>query len=234
MRRILAIILALALCLSLCACNSTEKMAYELSKSAFSEIQEAYDIIKDIPLDILIAWGFADLYEDDIKDGEHGFDNLCSVVSLSRDEMLDGLAGIANTINDYGIDDIEYFKEEVREFYDLYFYSRVSEDGIVNKYGASAACIYVVSEAYQQNGDLPAAEALLNSAQDSILELSEKCPSYEHYSNLKEYFTAVNAYYNFCSNPGGSYNSASDKIDDYADTIEECYNKLYYFFDKEN
>ena len=57
-----------------------------------------------------------------------------------------------------------------------------------------SACVLVTSNAYVENGKTKQVEDLLTSAKAQMKEMSQKYSDYEHYSNLKEYFTSVSAF----------------------------------------
>ena len=232
MKKIMALLMVVAMCLSLVACSGGNKKAFELSKSAFDNIQEAYEKLDIIGNDILSVWNLGIYSDYELRQWGEGLDLFCNNVSLSRDDVLDGLAYLEwkaeNELN------YEYYKESVREYDDLHFYSPHVEDcGLLWRYDNTfSACIDLVVESYRQNGMLAEIESLLSQASQDIKELSENHSDYEHYENVKKYFSAVNTYFNFCSNPSGTLEQAKENINNYNNTANECYNSLYYFFEE--
>ena len=232
MKRLISLLIVVAMCFSLSACNGGDKKALELSESAFKDIELAYEKLDVIGNDILTVWKLGIYNESELKEWGEGFSIFCSAVSLSRDDVLDGLAYFEMIANGNTLD-YDYYKASVREHYDVYFYSPSTGNGLLNQYeNTFSACISLVVESYRQNGELEEIEALLSSASMTIKELSQNHSDYEHYENIKKYFTAVNTYFNFCSNPSGTLEQAMENINGYNNTAAECHNSLYYFFEE--
>ena len=107
-------------CLSLVACSDETKKtqkAFELSKSAFDNIQEAYKKIDPMGNDILSVWelGVNDSWEfHEYK----GFDFFCDNVSLSRGDELNALSYLTYEIEKYN--SYEECKEYVGKSPDIY------------------------------------------------------------------------------------------------------------------
>ena len=95
-----------------------------------------------------------------------------------------------------------------------------------------SACVLVTSNAYVENGKTKQVEDLLTSAKAQMKEMSEKYSDYEHYSNLKEYFTSVSAFFDFCKSPTGSYEQAIETMNDYRNTARELKNDLAFIFEE--
>jgi len=226
MKRVIALLLATVMCLSLAACSGGNKKAFDLSESAFNNIQEAYEMLDVIGNDILTAWKLGVYNKEELLTWKEGFDYLTSNLSIGRDDLITALASLV-----YGMTD-SWCVELAEEYYDSMFNGSV--DGLVTVAfpDVFSGCVTLVLEAYRLNGELAVAELLLHSAGESIKELSEKHSSYEHYEYVKKYFTAANTYYNFCSNPTGTLEQVMENINSYNQTAAECYNSLYYFFEK--
>ena len=95
-----------------------------------------------------------------------------------------------------------------------------------------SACVLVTSNAYVENGKTKQVEDLLTSAKAQMKEMSQKYSDYEHYSNLKEYFTSVSAFFDFCKSPKGSYEQAIETMNDYRNTARELKNDLAFIFEE--
>lgn len=65
------------------------------------------------------------------------------------------------------------------------------------------------------NGKAEEAQTALDAAKTQMKELSEKHSDYEHYPNLKGYFTTTSSFLEFCQNPTGSFEQLKDTINDY-------------------
>ena len=226
MKKIMALLMVVAMCLSLVACSGGNKKAAELSESAFNNIQQAYEKLDVIGNDILTAWKLGIYNKSDLRKWAGGFAYFISNISIPRDDLLDALASLEYKADGTSLD-LDYYTKSVREHYDLYWDRLIERNPDI-----FSACIALVVESYMLNGELDEIETLLSFASESIKELSQNHSNYEHYENVKKYFTATNTYFNFCSNPSGTLEQAMENINNYNNTADECYNSLYYFFEE--
>lgn len=56
------------------------------------------------------------------------------------------------------------------------------------------------------------AQTALDAAKAQMKELSQEYSDYEHYPNLKGYYTTTSAFFDFCNNPFGSFEQLKDTI----------------------
>ena len=226
MKKVISLLLVVAMCMTLVACGGGKKKALELSESAFNNVHQAYEKLDVIGNDILDAWKLGVYNERYLCEWSSGFGYFVSNISIPRDALLDGLASLEHKVSEYSLD-LDYYTESVREYYDLYW------DRLIERSSDTfSACIVLVVESYIISGELKEVESLLSLASESIKELSQDHSDYEHYKNVKNYFTVVNTYFNFCSNPSGTLEQAMENVNGYNNTANECYNSLYYFFEE--
>ena len=88
MKRVLPLILAVALMLSLTACGG-DKKAFEVSKAAYDNVDIAYEITDNFGSDIYEAWRLGIYDDEEILD--EGTAYLAGELSLSEDELKDGV-----------------------------------------------------------------------------------------------------------------------------------------------
>lgn len=222
MRRFIALVLASVLALSLCACDSKEKKMEDKNRGTFYQIHEAFEKTDEIGKQIVSVWELSNNKWSSLDSYSNGFDFFAENVPFTRDELLNALAHCR--YNTGGEGSLDYHLNAVKNNCDLYF-SKLLDD--YKSYGL----ILLVIEVYKQNGQLGEIESLLSSAKGNIKSLSEDRADNEHYEMLKKYFTATNAYYNFCCAPSGTLQDAYIDIQQYNETAEECYNSMYYFFE---
>lgn len=230
MKKVLTLLLAISMILTLSACGGKkEEEAFELSKSAFYNINDAYERLDAIGNDIITAWNLGIYERNSLLGWTTGFPFFCDNLTVSKDSALDGLAAAYSYAveQEYELD-LEYYKESVREYSDLYWDETLRAYGLDNTF---SACIFVVVESYRQNGELDEIGALLSSATETIKELSENHSDYEHYDAIKKYFATTNTYYNYCCNPSGTLEEAQSNMNKYNNDASEAYNSLYYFFE---
>ena len=62
-------------------------------------------------------------------------------------------------------------------------------------------------------------------------DMSLQYSDYEHYPNLKGYYTTTNAFFEFCQNPTGSFEQVKDTINKYRNDARSYRNELAYIFE---
>ncbi len=94
MKKLIALLLAAALCLSMAACSAKKdnEEALKLSETAFQNAHKAFTMLDKIGKDVLSVWNMVLQNESTLRRYGDGFDLFCDNVSLSRDDVLDGLA----------------------------------------------------------------------------------------------------------------------------------------------
>lgn len=195
-------ILTLTLVLSLCSCSNGNKKAFEAASSAFDNVDNAYRLIEEFGADIYEAWRLG-IYEDD----DMSVKLLADELSLSEQDINAAIDEIC------GIDNVG----------DTYFYVFADE--------LFSACVIVVSTAYELNGTTEKISSYMTNAKTLMKEMSEKYSDYEHYSNLKGYYTTTNAFFEFCQNPTGSFAQVKDTINNYKNDARDYRNDLAYIFE---
>ena len=89
----------------------------------------------------------------------------------------------------------------------------------------------IVANAYKANGKASEAETALEKAKEQMKTLSEKYSDYEHYPNLKGYYTTTSSFFNFCQNPTGSFEQVKTTINDYKNEARDYMSDLDYIFE---
>lgn len=222
MKRIIALLLALVMCISLTACGG-DKKAFEASKVAYDNIDIAYEITEQYGSDLYEAWRLGISDSEEIM--EDGAEHLATELSLSADEIRVGAAYAMATMT-LGIDwdDIpEDTKEESIQSADGYFKLMKKE--------LFTFCVMTVEGAYIVSGKVDEAQTALDAAKAQMKELSQEYSDYEHYPNLKGYYTTTSSFFDFCNNPSGSFEQLKDTINDYRNEARDYISDLDYIFE---
>lgn len=228
MKRIISLLLVAVICISLYGCGILElggnKKAFTASETAYDKITIAYEITEQFGSDIYEAWRIGIYDDDEIID--NGIKHLASELSLNENELRDGVA-YALAVTVAGGDWSETSEETKREF-------RQYADGAfgVMKDDLFSFCVAVVTGAYIANGKVEEAQVALDEAKTLMKELSEKFSDYEHYPNLKGYYTTTSSFFDFCQNPTGSFEQVKDTINDYKNEARDFVNDLNYIFEE--
>ena len=223
MKKLILLILCTISVLPLCACGKTSN-EFEVSKVAYDEINKAYEITEKFGSDIYDSWLIGIYDKDEIL--EDGVSYLASNLYLSEDEIKDGVAYIIcefdgkdwNTISDED-------KQKMRDDSVANGVFSVFEDDLFS------FCVLVTSKAYIANGKAEEVENYLAEAKSQMKELSEKYSDYEHYPNLKGFFTTTSSFFDFCKNPTGSFEQVKDTINNYKNEVRDYKNDLDYIFE---
>ena len=198
--------------LTLCSCGKGKK-AFELSKIAYDNTSMAYEAVEAMGSDIYEAWRLG-IYEDD----EMSVELLASELSLSEEDIVKGVAAFWVELG--GVDSAEEVDVELANS----AFSAM-EDSLFSY------CVSVVNEAYAANGTIEEIQGYLDEAKAKMKELSEDYSDYEHYPNLKGYYTTTNSFFDFCKNPSGSFEQVKTTINDYKNEARDYSNDLDYIFE---
>ncbi len=223
MKKLVSIILAVVLSVSVCGCGNSNKKAFEVSKVAYDNVTIAYEITEQFASDLYEAWRLG-IYDDDeiLSDGVK---HLASELSLSEEELGNGVAYVMNDISGKEWSEIT---EEDRKAYaenaDLFF--SMMEDDLFS------FCVMVVKGAYVANGKAEEAQSALDAAKAQMKELSDKYSDYEYYPDLKGYYTTTSSFFDFCQNPTGSFEQVQGTINDYRNEARDYISDLDYIFEE--
>ncbi len=215
MKKVFALLLAAIMSLSFVACNGST--AFNVAKEAYDKIDAAYEITEKFGEDVYEAWRLGIYDDDEILD--NGVETLAAELSLSEREIIAGIelivaGGEEKTMTLTKVEAnrlFEYFEDDLDDLFTF--------------------CIMVVVYAYKDNGTIEKAQSALDSAKDLMKTMSEKHSDYEHYPNLKEYYTTTKAFFAFCQEPTGSFEQAKTTINDYRNKARNYVNDLDYIFE---
>ena len=221
MKRIISLCLIVAMCLSLVACGG-DKKAFEASKAAYDNIDIAYEITEQFGSDIYEAWRLGIYDKDEILDD--GAKHLATELSLSADEIRIGAAyHVANLLGENWDEMTDDDKDVLISQADSFF--EIMEDDLFS------FCVMCVAGAYAANGKVEEAQTALNAAKAQMKELSQEYSDYEHYPNLKGYYTTTSSFFDFCNNPTGSFEQVKDTVNDYKNDARDYISDLDYIFE---
>ena len=223
MKKAVSLLLALTMVFTLCGCGSSKK-AFNISNDAYNKITEAYEITEDFGSDIYEAWRLAINEKKSVKGS--GTKYLAEELSLTEDELNEGVAVALAEI--YGenwneLDDTE--KNKYRDTAESrYIFTHFSDD-------LFSFCVKCVVGAYKANGEIDKAQVTLDEAKSLMKEMSAKYSDYEHYPNLKGYYTTTKSFFDFCQNPTGSFEQLVETINSYKNEARDYKADLDYIFE---
>lgn len=223
MKRFFLFCLAVSVCISLIACSGTKK-AFEVSKSAYDSIDIAYDITEQFGSDLYEAWRIGIFEEDELlSDGAH---YLSQQLNLSEEDIKKGIGYI------YATSIVGENWDTVAEEDKTKYYNRDSVLFKMKEDELFSTCVWVVIYSYKLNGKVDEVQTALNTAKEQMKELSDKYSDYEHYPNLKGYYTTTSSFFDFCQNPTGSFEQMKNTINDYKNEARDYISDLDYIFEE--
>ena len=209
--------------------EAESKRAFTVSKDAYDEITKAYEITNDFGVNVYEVWRQAIYEKNSVLEG--GIEYLSEKLSLTKDELYEGAAYAMATGG--GSKDWNEIDDTEKDVYRAVV--RSDDSGIFSFYDNNnflfSFCIKCVVGAYVTNGEIEEAQKALDNAKSLMKELSEKYSDYEHYPNLKGYYTTTKSFFDFCQSPTGSFNQLVDTMNNYRNAVRDYKADLDYIFE---
>lgn len=250
MKRFIALLMAIIMCSSLVGCGTPKcsvegcgeksvedttyeepycskhlanKKAQDIAETVYDMVSGAYMYCEWMGDDVIAAWRTG-IYDKDTykkKDSKDKLEILASKLNLSYADVKVGEAAACKLTWDGVIWD-SLTEEEKNEYLEDHIdYLAVMAFGDLFQY-----CVTTVIEAYTHNGYIGHAQSSLDLAKQNLKTLSQDYPDYIHYEDLKDYYTAVNSYFDFCVSPTGNFEQASNSNNEYQKQVKECMSAL--------
>ena len=202
--------------------EAQKKYIFDLSKEAYDEITYAYSIIYEFGSDVYEAWHLGATQPRNVQ--TMGIAFLGNDLFLSEDELKGGLGYFQAYIEDKNWDELT--EAERKEYINTgdSFLKGVSNANVLQ------TSIYAIPFSYIVNGKTEEAQTALNNAKNIMRELSENYSDYEHYPNLKGYYTTAASYFEFCQKPKGTFVMLETTINDYMNDIRDYSSDLDFVF----
>ena len=231
MKKIVSILLVLIMCFSLTACGN-DKKAFEVSKAAYEKVNLAYEMTDQFGADIYAVWYAAVYKTSEFKNlNNDGVEYLMKTqdLYLSEEELRDGIAyAFVAFAHPEGWDNVpEEKKLDYQENANIVLYTMAKSYS--NQF--MSFCVESVTYAYERSGKIEETQKLLDEAKVMMKELSEKYSDYEHYPNLKGYYTTTKSLFEFCQNPTGSFEQYKTTLNDYKNEARDYISDLDYIFE---
>lgn len=236
-KKVLSIILALTLTISLCACGGAKK-----AEQAKAKGQEIYDLLKAsyattdaFGTDIYNVWSYVAGNNKEVK--ADPLNQLVNHSQLSKDEvrlaLMCGMAEIASKTDEDKAKVVEGFvayteEERAKLLADIKDETFPTIFMFVNN--VPGFSVIVVRDAYQINGKVGEAKEQLEKAKTLIKELESESPDFKGLQPLKDIYVATSSYLDFDMNPEGSVLQAGDRMSGFRDTAKAGFAELELVF----
>lgn len=245
MKKTISLLLALSMVFALCACGNSNKKAFEKSKNAYSKINSAYSGTEIFGSAIYEAWYQAINNSKEIekrinaKDGDNAMKYLANEIGVKSEHLIAGGRMAIYSAMGLSPDNVpEDMSEAVGSIIEAYDKNPDLGFEIARIIGKQmnkpiTEYDYLVSAtvfAFKEAGITDEIQGLLDESKAEMKELSEKYSDYEHYPNLKGYYTTTNSFFDFCQNPTGSFNQLVDTINNYKNEARDYKADLDYIF----
>lgn len=208
---------------------------FELSKTAYNKICEAYEMTDAFAFDTYEGWRVGATEEKALLSADNCAEYLTRKMKLTEEELRDGIAyqliSTNSTIDGVRID---YNWESATEENKAYL--RSLDSAFLKTYQRKSntfvfdGVLYAVKSAYIAKGDTEEIKTLLEDAKVLMRELSEEYSDYEHYPNLKGFYSTTDSLFEYCMSPKGSFEQAKTTIRDYRDSIRDYQSDLDFIF----
>lgn len=221
MKRLIILFLVFVLCVSLAGCGKVtcsiegcedeaveddsfeeaycnkhlaDKKAFDISKVAYDNIKEAYDLTAQLAFDLHNAW-YIGVYENEQANGKIAKHIASKLEYLSEEELKWGIAR-AIAWEEEGKKWNSLSEEEKKGYFDFAgseFYVQKNFQGF---------CISGIMNAFYLNGQIEKIESLLENAKTQMKKLSEMYFDYVYYPNLKAFYSNTTSYFDACYSGG--------------------------------
>lgn len=280
MKRIIAMLLAVVMCLTLCACGKSKaatecenlinaigdvsidskdaieaaekayaaltsdekdsisasavilhdaRTAYifELSKFAYQNVNSSYEHTQALGSDLQNALYVA-IYRNSAVKNNNILENLSAeCLYLSEDEIKTGLAyALAKYKYSENWDDLS---SEEKETYFEIAEKYTFDDESIGENTLYITC-WTIIHAHELNGNFDVAKNGLDTAKVQMQELSEKYSDYEHFPNLKGFYTTASSYLDAIGSFSMSFNAYKELRQQYEKEARDYINDLDFIF----
>ena len=200
---------------------------FELSKAAYQNINSAYDIVHEFGSDLYNAWYLVSYQSKSLINTNTAKVIASEVQYLNEEEIQKGLAFVLAK-NKYKEDWYELSEEKKNSYIELA--ANYEGDDFFDQTNCLFITTWSVIRAYEVNGQTEEAQEYLNNAQTYMRELSEKYSDYEHYPNLKGFFTMAGSYLDVCCDSELSFTQFKDVKNQYEKEARDYINDLDFIF----
>ena len=221
MKKVIAIVLALVICVTLTGCGGNKK-AFNESKVAYEYIDVAYEITEEFGDMLYEAWRLGIYNQNEII--INGIEYLAEELSLSKEDVENGLGyAYADIMGDDWLTMTDEEKSRIKYIENSLF--------SIYKNDLFSFCVMIIRGVYIVNGKTEEAQRALDNAKAQMKKLSKDYSDYEHYPNLKGYYTTTSSFFDFCQNPTGSFEQIKTTINDYKNEARDYISDLDYIFE---
>ena len=219
MKKLISLLLALVLGLSLVACDTEEKDSkertspkeaeYKEANTAYCNLAESHELCVEVMDSLYGAWFFAIYKADDYSSFYSCLDAFCDESNLDYNEAEAALTSFLQSAGR----------------------SNASSSLKLACLQDMDIAINLVTTVYQDNGTYDKIDDNISNAKTALKSVSDDYSDYTGYPILKAYYSEISAYAEFCKSPTGSFEQLKTTIDTYETNLRNYKNDLSFIFD---
>lgn len=213
------------------------------AEALYNLLVEVYSITDEFAADIQTVWGASATSAAKIKQDPIGF--LSREAGLDADLLMDASFATVNSVlgkggagsiqgdrsSDTRFMDFMAKSEEERAELREAFRKELGFDWLYSKMTPLGDfCVIVIQNYHYLNGDVAYIQEKMELVKAEIKELGKEYEDLECTELLKQLYTSVSAYFDFCLCPNGNYLQAIDTIKDYHNTVKQYISELEFAF----
>lgn len=200
---------------------------FALSKVAYQNINSAYEIVHEFGTDLYSSW-YLVAHESKKLMNSNTVKVLSSEIQyLDSEEIQMGLAFVLAK-NKYHEDWYALSEEDKDKYIEMA--GNYNGDDFFDQTNCLFITTWSIIRGYEANGKTEEAQGYLDNAQFYMRELSEKYSDYEHYPNLKGFFTMAGSYLDVCCDSELSFTQFKDVKNQYEKEARDYINDLDFIF----
>ena len=261
MKKIIALVLALTMCMTLSACGKSKAAkAAEDAIAAIGEVtsesgdlianaEKLYNILTDSEksevenrLTLVEAKeAFTEIQSEIVyKNAKDAYEQLKDVANMCV-EGMDTIYG-AWYFGIYEASDTSTSSFFIKMSLKVPGFSSDELESAAKNLGISAssasnknnwqASILIAEEAISARGDYDTIAEKMDSAEKTLQSLTDDYDDYTYYPKLKEYYAAIKSYVDFFTSPTGSFEQLKDTINSYENSIRTLESDVSFLFNK--
>lgn len=181
--------------------SNKEAVTYNNSKLAFSKLNDSASILSRAMSDIYDAWKWGIYDWNDSESASTNAENLQKEVSINLD-----LGAGEDSSARYLVVRAIFYESDWQ------------------------GCVDLVVDSYEASGLYQEVETLLSEAQAALKTVSESNADYQYYPTLKQYYSKLQAMFEFVKSPTGSFEQLKTTMNDYANDIRTYQGDLSFVF----
>ncbi len=192
-----------------CNLKNEKEIQFDAAKQSYNLLNAAADSCAVIMYSVYGAWHFSIYEADDYGlSTQNCFEAFVIATDMDYDETLISLNNVLESIG----------------------YSDPTGTQQLAALRTFSISLEIVHDYYARLGEFGRAQDYITKAKEELKKITNEYFDYTDYHTLKEYYTAISGYFEFCYSPSGSFSQLSTTIDNYETLIRNSQLALEFTF----